>query len=76
MQVASSVRYSDDTRSVVVYGLLRAEPMKAKAREVAMAAARDEARSLAALAGKNVGSVVKIGDQDVSSGLHHADHGP
>ncbi len=64
MQVPSSIRYSGDTRSVVVYGLLRAEPMKAKAREEAMAAARNEARSLAALAGKHVGSVIKIGDQE------------
>jgi hypothetical protein len=64
MQMSSSVHYSDDTRSIVVYGLLKARPLEAKAREAAMAEARSEAESLAALAGKKLGGVLRIGHQE------------
>jgi hypothetical protein len=64
MQVPSSIHYPDDSRNIVVYGLLKPEPLEAKAREAAMADARKEAQSLAALAGKKVGGVVNIGRQE------------
>jgi len=61
MQIPSNVRYSDDVRSVVVYGLLKSPQVEAQARESAMADARKEAQTLAGLAGKKLGAVVTIG---------------
>jgi hypothetical protein len=64
MQISSNVHYPNDGGSIVVYGLLKPEPLEAKAREAAMADARKEAESLAALAGKKLGGVTKIGYQE------------
>ncbi|HNR94416.1 MAG TPA: SIMPL domain-containing protein [Kiritimatiellia bacterium] len=61
MQIPSTVHYSGDVRSVVVYGLLDSSGVEAEARDAAMADARKEAQSLAALAGKSLGDVVKVG---------------
>jgi uncharacterized protein YggE len=70
MQIASSVHYSDDTRSIVVYALLNPASLEAKARKDAMAGARQEADSLAALVGKKIGGVLKIGHQDADFFSH------
>lgn len=61
MQIPSSVRYSDDMRSVVVYGLVKSPELESQTREAAMADAKQRAQKLAALAGKKIGDVVNIG---------------
>ena len=61
MQVPSSIRYSEDIRSVVVYGLEQSSEVLERARKLAMDNARSEADKSAKLAGKKVGEVVTIG---------------
>ena len=63
MQMPSTVRYPDDIRSIVVYGLLKSAPFEALARQSAMADARKQAEALAAVAGKHVGEVIRIGGE-------------
>lgn len=61
MQIPSTVRYSEDIRSVVVYGLEQSAEILDRVRKQAMADARSEADKSATLAGKTVGDVVTIG---------------
>ncbi len=61
MQTPSSTRYSDDIRSVVVYGLEQSAEVVDRVRKSAMANAKSEAQKSASLAEKSVGKVVKIG---------------
>jgi uncharacterized protein YggE len=61
MQIPSSTRYSDDIRSVVVYGLEQSAEVIDRVRKSAMDDARAEAEKSAELAGKTVGDVVTIG---------------
>ncbi len=61
MQIPSRTSYSDDIRSVVIYGLEQSAEVDERARQAAMNDAKAEAKKLAALAGKSVGDVVTIG---------------
>lgn len=61
MQIPSTTSYSDDIRSVVVYGLENSAGVLDRVRRSAMEDAKAEAKDLADLAGKTVGDVVTIG---------------
>ncbi|MDA3798206.1 MAG: SIMPL domain-containing protein [Kiritimatiellae bacterium] len=61
MQTPSSIRYSDDIRSVVIYGLEQSAEVVDRVRKSAMANAKAEAKKSASYAEKSVGKVVKIG---------------
>ena len=61
MQIPSSTSYSDDIRSVVVYGLEKSKEVVDRVKRSAMEDARVEAKELAGLTGKKVGDVVTIG---------------
>lgn len=61
MQIPSSIRYSEDIRSVVVYGLEQSSEILERVRKSAMDDAKSEADKSAKLAGKKVGDVVIIG---------------
>ncbi len=61
MQVPSSMRYSEDIRSVVIYGLIKSAEFEEQVRQKAMANAKEKAQKLAVLAGKSIGEVVRIG---------------
>lgn len=61
MQMRSHTSYSDDIRSVVVYGVEQGAVIHERVRKAAMDDARTEAEKSAALAGKKVGGVVSIG---------------
>ena len=61
MQISSSMSYSDDIRSVVVYGLEQSSEVLDRLRTAAMDDARAEAAKSAKLADKKVGDVVTIG---------------
>jgi len=61
MQIPSTTSYSDDIRSVVVYGLEQSTEVVERVRKLAMDDAKTEARKLAQLTGKSVGNVVTIG---------------
>jgi len=61
MQTPSSTSYSDDIRSVVVYGLEQSSEVLDRVRQSAMSNAKAEAKKSASLAGRSIGKVVKIG---------------
>ena len=61
MQTPSRTSYSDDIRSVVVYGLEKSAEVIERVRKSAMDDARSEAKKSATLANKTVGDVVTIG---------------
>jgi uncharacterized protein YggE len=61
MQIPSRTSYSDDIRSVVVYGLENSTAVIERVRKAAMLDARKEADKTAKLADKTVGDVVSIG---------------
>jgi len=61
MQIPSHTTYSDDIRSVVVYGLEQSSDVLERVRKSAMDHAKAEADQSAALAGKKAGGVVTIG---------------
>jgi uncharacterized protein YggE len=61
MQLPSRSSYSDDIRSVVIYGLEQSAEVVERVQKAAMADARAEAEKSASLAGKKVGDVVSIG---------------
>lgn len=61
MQIPSRTSYSDDIRSVVVYGLEQSSEVLDRVRKSAMDNAKSEADKSAALAGKKAGGVVTIG---------------
>lgn len=61
MQIPSSTSYSDDIRSVVVYGLEQSTEVIERVRKSAMDDARSEAKKSATLTNKTVGDVVSIG---------------
>ena len=61
MQIPSNTSYSNDIRSVVIYGLEHSTEATEQARADAMKDAKAEAKKLADLAGKKVGGVVSIG---------------
>lgn len=61
MQIPSRTSYSDDIRSVVVYGVEQSAEVIERVRKSAMANAKAEAEKTAKLAGKAVGEVVTIG---------------
>ena len=61
MQIPSRTCYSDDIRSVVVYGLEKNTEVIDRVRKSAMDNARVKAEKLAKLANKSVGDVVTIG---------------
>ena len=67
MQIPSRSSYSDDIRSVVVYGLEKSTEVVERARRSAMNDARAEAKKSAILAGKSVGDVITIGCTGSSS---------
>jgi len=67
MQISSSVRYSEDIRSVVVYGLVKSAEFEENASQKAMADAKKKAQKMAALAEKSIGDVVKIGCTGIAS---------
>jgi len=61
MQVPSRTTYSDDIRSVVIYGLEQSADVVERVRKAAMTDAKADAEKLAKLAGKKVGDIVSIG---------------
>lgn len=61
MQMSSRTTYSEDIRSVVIYGLEKSGEAVERVRKTAMADAKAEAEKVAILAGKKVGDVVSIG---------------
>ena len=61
MQIPSTTSYSDDIRSVVIYGLEHSSEVIERVRRSAMENAKAEAKKLASLAGKTVGDVATIG---------------
>ncbi len=61
MQIPSSIQYSEDIRSVVVYGIEESAEVLARVRKAAMDDAKSEADKTASLAGKKAGGVVTIG---------------
>jgi uncharacterized protein YggE len=61
MQIPSRTSYSDDIRSVVIYGLEQSADVVERVRKAAMADAKADAEKSAKLAGKKVGDVVSIG---------------
>ena len=60
MDSPSSIQYPGDDDGVVVYGLVKSSELEEKARQAAMADAKEQARKTAALADKTIGDVVKI----------------
>lgn len=69
MQIPSTTSYSDDIRSVVIYGLEHSAEVVERVKESAMNDARMEAKKLANLAGKTVGNLVTMG---CSEALHYS----
>ncbi len=61
MQIPSRTSYSDDIRSVVVYGLEQSSEVLERVRKAAMDDAKSQADKAAALAGKKAGGVLTIG---------------
>lgn len=61
MQIPSRTSYSDDMRSVVIYGLEQYEEAVDRVRKAAIGNAKAEAEKLAILADKKVGDIVSIG---------------
>lgn len=61
MQIPSRTSYSDDIRSVAIYGVEHSAEVVERVRKAAMADAKAGAEKSAALAGKKVGEVVNIG---------------
>jgi uncharacterized protein YggE len=67
MQIPSAIRYSDDTRTMVIYAVLKTAEVETQARRAALADAKQQAESLAAMAGKKLGGVVKIAIDNFST---------
>ena len=61
MQIPSSMQYSGEIKSIVVYGLLDASELEDQARKKALENAKDNAKKIAALVGKKIGEVVSVG---------------
>jgi uncharacterized protein YggE len=61
MQIPSSVHYSDEIRSVVMYGLLDASKREDEVRKKALEDAEKNAKETATLVGKKIGDVVSVG---------------
>ena len=60
MQIPSPITYPSEDKTLVVYGLLKSADAEAQSRQTALADAKKQAETLAALAGKKVGGVMKI----------------
>jgi uncharacterized protein YggE len=67
LQTPSMSSYSDDIRSVVIYGLENSAAAVDSVRQSAMDDAKVKAKQLADLAGKKVGGVVTVGSSGSSS---------
>lgn len=61
MQIPQSIYYSDEIRSVVLYGLLDASKREDEARKKALEDAEKNAKATAELVGKKIGDVVSVG---------------
>jgi uncharacterized protein YggE len=70
MQIPSSVHYSDEIRSVVLYGLVAFSESENQAKQKAMENAKDNAEKTAALVGEKAGDVVSVGCSSSSSWSH------
>jgi uncharacterized protein YggE len=66
IETSSSVVMSGNSNSIVVYGLQKPDEAKSQARRLAMADAKKQAESLAAIAEKKAGGVLRINDNLVS----------
>jgi len=60
MQLPSSIRYPNDIRSVVVYGLTESSEYVQKLHETVIADSKQRAQKIASAAGKQIGEILKI----------------